>query len=231
MATIELSEIKQYSDEQGNEIKSSSNHANCKITFRGSNNKLTVADGAIINCVISFDCNNAIVEIGSHSVERIPFRASMRVGEDARITIGNNVTCTSTVFISAVEGACVEIGEDSMIASGVVIRSDDAHPIFDVETGRRLNPARDVKIGNHVWLGDRCAIMSGSSIGDGSIIGIGSIVKKKIPNNSVAAGVPAKVIKKNVAWERPHLSLRKPFYKNDASTVTKSDYWNLTEDA
>jgi len=36
------------------------------------------------------------------------------------------------------------------------------------------------------------------------------------------------VVRQHVAWERDHLSLRKPFYKPDASTVRKTRYWNLT---
>jgi hypothetical protein len=41
--------------------------------------------------------------------------------------------------------------------------------------------------------------------------------------------VPARVIRTDIAWERPHLSLAKPYYKPDASTITKSPYWALTE--
>ncbi|UUT35749.1 hypothetical protein [Microbacterium elymi] len=60
------------------------------------------------------------------------------------------------------------------------------------------------------------------------MIGAGSIVTRKIPNNVVAVGTPARVIRKHVAWERIHLGADAPFYKPDASTVKKSKYWNLT---
>lgn len=41
-------------------------------------------------------------------------------------------------------------------------------------------------------------------------------------------GIPARIVRRNIAWERPHLSLTKPYYKPDASTVQKSASWNLT---
>ena len=50
-------------------------------------------------------------------------------------------------------------------------------------------------IGNNVWIGSGANILPGVSIGDNSIIGAGSVVIKDIPANSVAVGIPAKVIK------------------------------------
>ena len=54
---------------------------------------------------------------------------------------------------------------------------------------------KSVCIGNDVWIGDRVMIMPGVHIGDGCVIGAGSVVTRDIPPYSVAAGVPAKVIR------------------------------------
>ena len=51
-----------------------------------------------------------------------------------------------------------------------------------------------IKIGNNVWLGENVTILKNVTIGDNVIIGAGSIVTKSIPSNSVAVGIPAKVI-------------------------------------
>ena len=59
-----------------------------------------------------------------------------------------------------------------------------------------------LKFGNDVWIGIRVTVLYNTLIGDGSIIGAESLVKSKIPNNCIAAGNPAKVIKKNVTWCR-----------------------------
>jgi hypothetical protein len=124
----------------------------------------------------------------------------------------------------------VEIGDDCMIASRNEIRADDAHPIFSVETGRRTNMPRSIHIGAHVWLAAGAVVLGGSRIGSGSVVGLGSIVKGAVPNNCVVAGSPARVVRRDCAWERPHLSLTKPYLKPDASSVRKSRYWAMTGD-
>ena len=51
-------------------------------------------------------------------------------------------------------------------------------------------------IGNDVWVGHKAIIMPGVKIGDGAIIGAGSMVTKDVPPYAIAAGVPAKVLRK-----------------------------------
>lgn len=53
----------------------------------------------------------------------------------------------------------------------------------------------EVTIGNNVWIGDSALILSGVTVGDGAVIGAGSVVTKGLPPFSIAAGVPAKVIR------------------------------------
>lgn len=66
--------------------------------------------------------------------------------------------------------------------------------------GERLNYARPVVIGNHVWIGSEVLILKGSTIGDGSVIGARALVAGRIPANVVAAGNPARVVRENVGW-------------------------------
>lgn len=51
-----------------------------------------------------------------------------------------------------------------------------------------------ISIGNNVHIGNRATIMPGVNIGDNCIIGCGAIVTKSVPNNSVVAGIPARII-------------------------------------
>ena len=53
----------------------------------------------------------------------------------------------------------------------------------------------DVIIGNDVWLGSGCTIMSGVKIGDGAVIAANSTVTKDVPSYAIFAGNPAKVVK------------------------------------
>lgn len=226
-----LTEISTYSDDRGNRIISPTTFTkNINVNFRGSNNTLIVDPTAKISWLRArFDCDNGVLDLGGKSAHRGPLRADVRVGQDSSIRTGKNVTTTTLCMLVAVEGTSLTLGDDVMIASDVEIRTDDAHPIFDVESGRRINWSKDVHVGNHVWIASRAIIRPGTKIGAGSVVGMNSIVKGSFPNNCIIAGTPARVVRRNIAWERPHLSNSKPFYKPDASTVTKSKYWKLTE--
>lgn len=225
-----LSQLMDYQDDLNNTIVSPTPFdKNISITIRGQNNRIEVDPKARIQKLIAvFDCDNGTIKIGSN--KKHGFSMSIRVGQDATVIVGNDVTTTSMCVVSAVEGATVSFGNDVMIASGNQFRSDDGHPIFDVSTGKRINPAQDIRIGNHVWFGAQAVALAGAEVGDGSVIGFRSIVTKKIPNNCVAVGSPAKVVRKDIAWERPHLSFVAPPYKPDSTCVdTTDEYWNLTE--
>lgn len=54
---------------------------------------------------------------------------------------------------------------------------------------------KPITIGNHVYIGNNVIILPGVNIGNNVIIGAGAVVSKDIPDNSVAVGVPARVIK------------------------------------
>lgn len=224
-------EINEYSDDRGNRIEwIGSPIPNTSVTFTGGGNVLRVDSGARIGRLsVQFDCDNGLMEIGSsHGVPA--FSATVRVGQDSRVLIGQNVSTTGSVGISATEGTTVQLGEDCMVAIGVQLRADDGHPIFDVRTKRRVNVSRNIVVGDHVWLGYGSTVLGGVEIGSGSVIGFGSIVTRRMPNNVVAVGNPAKVVRRDIAWERPHLSLVKPYYKPDASTVKRTRWWDLTQD-
>ena len=89
------------------------------------------------------------------------------------------------------------------LLSNVTIRNSDLHSIMDIETGERINQARDIIIGAGVWLGEDVAVYKGVTIGEGSIVGARSTVLKDIPANVAAAGTPARVIREGVSWKRP----------------------------
>lgn len=95
-------------------------------------------------------------------------------------------------------GDIIEIGKDATIGRDVVIRSYDGHTICE-DNYKKTEP---IKIGEHVWIGQGATVLKGVTIGDGAIIAAGAIVTKDVPPHAVAAGVPAKVIKENVKWEK-----------------------------
>lgn len=221
----DITTLEAYSDDRGNEIVFDGKvTTGISVRFAGRNNKLIVRSGSkIANTTFLFDCDDGVCEVGNNS-----FRGSIRIGERSRVVLGDGLTVIDRCYISAVEHASVVIGHDCMFGARNEIRADDAHPIFDVVSGERVNLPRSIRIGDHVWISTGAIVLGGSEIGDGSIIGHSSVVKGIIPNNCTAAGSPAKVRRENVAWERPHLSMTRPFYKPDAESVKRSQYWAPT---
>lgn len=57
---------------------------------------------------------------------------------------------------------------------------------------------KTIKVNDNVWIGARCTIMHGVTIGEGSVIASGSVVTKDIPDYKIVAGIPAKIIKDRV---------------------------------
>ena len=128
------------------------------------------------------------------------------------INIGENVQINDYVHIAAMES--VKIGDNVLIASKVFI-SDHNHgntqpsnvnsdPLtFPLE---RKEEILKVEIKERVWIGENVSILPGVTIGSGSIIGAGSVVTKNIDENTIAAGIPAKPIKKfnnaTKTWEK-----------------------------
>ena len=122
-------------------------------------------------------------------------------GDNNSVNISSNVTFDQNVLLVVCEGTRVDIGEDCIFANGVTIRTSDQHAIYNNDN-MRINKAKNVKIGNHVWLGAHVIVMKGTEVGDGSVIGMNSMITKNIPINCIAVGTPAKPIKHNIHWNK-----------------------------
>jgi acetyltransferase-like isoleucine patch superfamily enzyme len=225
MHPVILTKLQNYSDEFGNEISYSGNHSTkeVKITFSGGGNKLFIeSDATLAKLFIDFKGQNAEIFIGGATSARL----AIRLGSNSKITIGRGLSTTDAVYMTAFEASSITLGRDCMFAGGVQIRADDAHPIFDIETSVRINFSKPIMVGDHVWLGEGSVILNGSEIGSGSVVGMRSVVKCKAPNNCVLAGVPARVLRENIAWERPHLSCESLFLPDGRLKDAIKEFWN-----
>jgi len=96
-----------------------------------------------------------------------------------------------------------------MFAQDIQIRTGDSHSIIDTKNNWRMNFAKNVTIGNHVWIGSDVKILKGTSIGTNLVIARDSIVIKQIPDNAIARGTPAEVTRNNVTWDRTRIYYEK----------------------
>ncbi len=113
------------------------------------------------------------------------------------IKIGRNIYWGNikTISIDLTRPCLIEIGNNVRIDTGTTILSHDFGTyVFRLVYKDFISATAKVIIGDNVYMGQNCTILKGVTIGDNCIIGTGSIVTKSIPANSVAAGVPAKVI-------------------------------------
>jgi acetyltransferase-like isoleucine patch superfamily enzyme len=115
---------------------------------------------------------------------------SVLVRENALLIVGDDVYMNYGVTIEACHE--VRIGSHVLMAPLVSIIDDNRH---ETEPGAVLYKG-PVVIGNNVWLARNVAVVPGASIGDGCVIAANSVVSTDIPPNSLAAGSPARVIRK-----------------------------------
>lgn len=209
-----------YFDFKGADISNSEIHI-------GNHCTLLLGDGTkfIYNNVYLAAGWNIVLEVGSDA--EVSF-GTINMFANSKLVIGEGTTIWYKYdFGIATNSECV-IGKDCMFSSYVKINTGDAHSIFDTLSGQNINSNKNncfhkVILENHVWCGMDCMILGDCYIGKGSIVGAKSLAKGIIPNNSIIAGVPGRVVAKNRAWAREYM----------AQEINKcgSDYIGLTEES
>ncbi len=167
------------------------------------------------------------------------FRIKGRLNK-SRFTIGNTSMCSAFIvydrdgasvevgdrtFIgksSLIAAERISIGDDVLISWDVTIVDHESHSVaWDLRANDVLNwkngkkdwthvRISPVTIGPKVWIGFGAKILRGVSIGEGSVVAAGAVVTRSVPEWTVVAGVPAKVIKELRPGTRPQMVLRNP---------------------
>jgi acetyltransferase-like isoleucine patch superfamily enzyme len=117
------------------------------------------------------------------------------VGDKAKVRIGEGTFLNIAVMVAALE--LVEIGSHCMLANGCFV-TDANHRFDDPDRPvpwQGFDTKGPTRIGDNVWLGANVVVTSGVTIGERCVIGANSVVTQDIPPYSVAAGVPAKVLR------------------------------------
>ena len=109
---------------------------------------------------------------------------------------GKNIKIGKDVFVNS--GCCfqdqggVTLGDGCLVGHNVVFATLD----HDKRPGRRGDmTAAPIVVGKDVWIGAHATILKGVTIGDGAIVAAGAVVTRDVPPNTIAAGVPARVVK------------------------------------
>jgi acetyltransferase-like isoleucine patch superfamily enzyme len=134
-----------------------------------------------------------------------------------RVTLGRGATLAPNVSIA--NGERIAVGEGTKIGERAFLWAGDSVGRITIGSNCRLGPEvfvtasdyglqpdqliidqprneRDVVIGDDVWLGARVFVGAGVEIGDGCVVSAGSVVMRSLPPSSIAAGVPARVVRR-----------------------------------
>jgi len=135
---------------------------------------------------------------------------------DYRSTMGLNNLIHGNIFI----GKYCQIGADVMINS-------TNHPVTYLSTYinnelfngdlYKLKENKTIRIGHDVWIGHGAIVLGEVKIGNGAIIAAGAVVTKDVPNYSIVAGIPAKVIAKR-------------FSENICNEIEELQWWDKSDD-
>lgn len=175
-----------------------------KIILAGSNNHLHIGEKTILSGgMIEMRNHDSSITIGSYCRLNGAFRCRAR---QTHIRIGDHTTMMMGQ-ITLHEAGTITLGEDCMLSGGITMDVSDMHSILDKETGERLNPPKDITIGDHVWLAQGVRVMKGAHIGQHTIIGSRAMVLGTIPAHSLAVGTPARIVRSGVTWDRRRLPL------------------------
>lgn len=178
----------------------------------------------IKNISCTFFGDNNYVEI--HEPFNISnFRCTM-VGSDSKIVIGKNFTCRKfnvrtysessvivgdnahfvdvKIYATGAKKQCVEIGKNSLMSFNVYIKTSDGHTLYDEKTMNVLNKSSGkIIIGDHVWICPNVSILKDARIADNCVVGSMSLINKQFDEKgSLIAGIPAKVIKNGINWDK-----------------------------
>jgi len=149
---------------------------------RGSG-RVTIGDNSIVKCHINFDSENGHVAVGN------------------RCFIGaSHIVCHTGI----------DIKDDAILSWGITVVDHDSHSInwderssdvSDWSVGQKdwchVNVQR-VSIGRRSWIGFGATILKGVSVGEGAVVAARSVVTKDVPDYTIVAGNPAKVVRQIV---------------------------------
>ena len=112
---------------------------------------------------------------------KISYGTTLEILDNAILNSGYfTVNCNSVIVVAKK----MYLGQDVMIGRNAVLYDSDFHQMLD-KKGKTLNPASQVKVGSHVWMGANSTILKGTMIGQNSVIGANAVVNGEVPEKVI----------------------------------------------
>jgi maltose O-acetyltransferase len=135
-----------------------------------------------------------------------------------RIEVGENFFANYNTCM--LDTGKIVIGDNCFLAPNVSIYTA-GHPLHPDSRNSMYEYGADVTIGDNVWIGGNTVICPGVTIGNHCVIGAGSVVTKDVPDWSLAAGNPCRVIRKITEEDRRYYYKRKEFDEEAWMDISK----------
>lgn len=180
---------------------------NLKIVIRGENNEIFLEEPInFLDGSILIEGNNNQVKM-AHTRYRNRFQFILpnnaaKPCDNRKIIIGKDVYLGDCFADCGNDNHEILIGDNCLLAKGVIIRTVDGHTIYNNDTKEILNNDKgSITLEDHVWVGGDVKILKGVIVRKHTVVAMGSILTKKYNEQRVIlAGAPAKVIKQNINW-------------------------------
>lgn len=185
------------------------------IRFKGKNSTVELYEPIprFLKCRFKIK-DNSLISIGcsNQKIKKLIINGE----SNQKYLIGKNFfTYGCELTAASEENIAISIGDNCMFARNIILRASDGHSVIDKSSKKIINYGKNITIGNNVWIAGNVMVLKGVNIGSGSIIGHGSVVTKDCEEFCAYAGVPAKLIKKDVTWQRECPAANKTKYPID----------------
>lgn len=169
---------------------------NINILINGSNNTILIKSP---NCCIG----NLNINIG-HFIDhnkKMHIYIKEKVTNNTKMILGGNLSLNSGEILLPENDTNLTIGDECMLSDNLNLYASDCHAIVD--NNCVLNRGNNIVIGDHCWIGKNVFICKNTKIPSNSIVGACSVVTKRFDEeNIIIAGNPAKIVKRNINWDR-----------------------------
>jgi acetyltransferase-like isoleucine patch superfamily enzyme len=174
---------------------------NCRISrkarFEGKLENIELGDNVTIREFAFLQCGNRKGHIRVRDNSYIGVFTQLITAKTGAIEVGAN--CSIQDFSMVLGNGGIKIGDDTRIAAHTLLLSadhafDDEHSLLRLQ-GRKAAP---IEIAHNVWIAAGVRITSGVTIGTGSVVATGAVVTKSFADNSLIAGVPARLLRNRV---------------------------------
>lgn len=202
---------------------------NSTVQFQGKNNILVVEENVrLSDSSIRFCGDDALIVLSQS--KKHAYKIRIDAWQGTTVFFGSDNYFNGSLHAIVSERQNLIVGSKGVFSFGIWIRTADPHIIYDSNTKKRINLSRSVMIGDHVWLGQNCLLLKGTTIGSGSIISANCVMAgKKVESNAVYAGNPGRKLKSGIFFSGKSVHNYTKL-QTEESMQMNSDRWVFNKD-